>query len=128
EDIFFEVFKEEMKDWFYSFSQPYIDQNVVLHHFDRLQKNILIKKLLPYMALHLAQDTNELNRFFHSHLEILSQKLSKDMSKPAKHCKSKFLKTFVMVFGFMGAENLQLLNSASALSFDTLLQEIWNWS
>jgi hypothetical protein len=122
EEIFFEIFKEQIKVWFYRFSSTKLNKEFIKFNFHSL--NILIKKLYPFVCIYsIKHGLNE--NYFSSYQEILIEKLSADLQIPIKIANLKFIQSLSLVLGFNHAKEINIFNERHYQTIEESLDFIW---
>ena len=124
EEIFFEIFKEEIRDWFYNFSSHKLSKESIRFNFKGLKENIIVHKLYPFVCLYSIQHGLTVN-YFSNYQDILVEKLAVDLNINPKIIELKFTQSLCLIFGFNHGKEINIFKENQFNVIEESLDFIW---
>lgn len=135
EELYIFILKEEFKEWFYSVqSIEQYNQEEMVTFFVKLFDNRLLAKLYSNIT-HLLKSTQvkidnkaymEFNNFFSSHIDILSEKLAKEVGISKQMAMSNILKSIIAVSGKVNLDLITFNKEDVDNNCIEILKSIWS--
>lgn len=104
EEIFLEILKREYKSWFYNFSAQHLSVNDHWEMFKPLISSEIFLKLCIHGQIKNSEGISiekrfEFQEFLDSHIEILSEKLSRDFKMKKSELKQNIQQSLSLILG-----------------------------
>lgn len=127
EEIFLEILKREYKDWFYQFDATKVQKENFSRYFTPLVENTIFMTFTSKMHIQNSENIsiekrNEFNHFLHSHISILTEKISRDLNWQKQLTKQKIQQSLSLIVG----RHLYQTKEEFDASFKDCLNLIWS--
>jgi len=129
EEIFLYILKDEYKSWFYNFgTNSIMNKEFIVNHFHYLLKNELFINLNAQVEVNLKVNVSKVEiqkyySFIETHVEILTQRISRELGFSKELITQKMAQSFVVIQG-SNQGNLKDKVNMDTVIFN-LLEKIW---